>query len=201
MKRIVLFCLAQLFLTTAFASDTNILVAYFSMPERAGTDAVAGASRVVSNSKVFGNTQWVAERIVEATGGDSFLIETVQSYPAEHDDLVDQGDAEKRRNARPTLSGKISNLDQYDVIFIGYPVWWADLPMPLYSFLESYDLRGKTIIPFSTHGGSGFADTIAAISGMEPRAKVLKNGLTVSRTAIMRSGDDIKAWVRGLNLD
>lgn len=177
-------------------SGSRVLVAYFTMPESAGVDAVAGASRVVANGKVYGNTRWVADRILEATGGVRFEIETVQKYPGRHDALVKRGEDEKKRNARPKLAARIENLDAYDVVFIGYPIWWADLPMPLYSFFDEYDFSGKTIIPFSTHGGSGFADTIATIAALEPKAAVVRNGFTVSRNTVSRSGGDVEAWIK-----
>ena len=212
MKRMMTVCLAQLMLFSLAAADTNqagrsgaksvsdskVLVAYFTMPESAGVDAVAGASRVVANGKVYGNTQWVADRILEATGGVRFAIETVQKYPGQHAALVKRGEDEKKRNARPKLASRIENLDAYDVVFIGYPIWWAELPMPLYSFFEEYDFAGKTIIPFSVHGGSGFADTIATIAALEPKAAVVKNGFTVSRDTVSKAGRDIGAWLRGL---
>ncbi len=212
MKRILALCLTQLMLFSLAAADANqagrsstksasgsgVLVAYFSMPESAGVDALAGASRVVSKGKVYGNTQWVADRIQEATDGVRFEIETVQKYPGRHDALVKRGEDEKKRNARPKLATSIDNLYAYDVIFIGYPIWWADLPMPLYSFFDEYDFTGKTIIPFSTHGGSGFADTIAAIAALEPKATVEKNGFTGSRNTVLRSGNDVAAWVESV---
>lgn len=172
------------------------LIVYFSMPETDGVDAVAGASRLVSHGKLYGNTQWVADRIQEATGGVQVRIETVQKYPGKHAALVAQGEDEKKKNARPELSTRITDLDAYDVIFLGYPIWWADLPMPLYSFLEAYDLKGKTIVPFSTHGGSAFSGTIETIASLEPKAKVVKNGFTVSRNGVLRSGGDVSAWIR-----
>lgn len=203
MKRmlIVSFSLFMLLTSAAYGADkaaARILVAYFTVPESAGTDAVAGASRVVGNGKVYGNTEWVADRILEATGGVRFAIETVQKYPGQHDALVKRGDDEKKKNARPKLASRIGGLDGYDVIFIGYPIWWADLPMPLYSFFEEYDFSGKTIIPFSTHGGSGFADTIATIAALEPKATVLRNGFTVSRNSVSKAGNDIAAWLRAV---
>lgn len=179
---------------------SRILIAYFSIPETDGVDAVAGASRLVSKGKVFGNTQWVADRIQEETGGVEIRIETVQKYPGKHAALVDQGAAEKKNNSRPKLGTKIHNITDFDVIFIGYPIWWADLPMPLYTFLTENDFSGKTIIPFSTHGGSGFADTIQTIASLVPNAKIVRNGLTVSRNSVKNSSDEIADWVRSMKL-
>lgn len=164
-------------------SESKILIAYFSLPENAdtsGVDAVAGASIVLNNEKVLGNTEYMAYAIQEAVGGDLFRIETVQQYLLEHEPLVEMADEEQNSNARPELLNRVENMEQYDTIFLGYPNWWGDMPMPLYTFLEEYDLSGKTIIPFSSHGGSGFSRTESTIAQMQPNASVSENGLTVS---------------------
>ncbi|MDO4338768.1 MAG: flavodoxin [Eubacteriales bacterium] len=149
---------------TAEAGSGNILIAYFSVMETDGVDTVAGASRVAVAGEVLGNNQYIAQIIQRETGGDLFSIETVQEYPTTHDPLLEFAYNEKADNARPELATQIENSDSYDVIFLGYPSWNADLPMPLYTFLEEYDFSGKTIIPFTTHGGSGFSRTVQTIS-------------------------------------
>lgn len=177
---------------------TRILIAYFSVPETSGVDAVAQASRVVENGQVMGNVEFIASTIREETGGDIFAIETVQTYPGEHQALLDFAAAEMAANARPALSTSIDNLDDYDVIFLGYPIWNADLPMPLYTFLDAYDLSGKTVIPFTAHGGSGFAGTISTIAAQEPGAQVERSGFSVSRNSVSAAKGDIVDWVREL---
>ena len=155
--------------------DQRRVFVYFSMPEDiniSGVDAVAGASVVVRDGEKLGNTQYVAQLIQETIGGDLFRIETVQQYPLDHDPLVDQASDEKAERARPELSTHIDNLEQYDTVLLGYPNWWGDLPMPLYSFLEWYDLNGKTVIPFVTHGGSRASRTIETISQLQPDASI-----------------------------
>ena len=89
-------------------------------------------------------------------------------------------------------------MADYDVIFLGYPNWWGDMPMIIYSFLEQYDLSGKTVIPFNTHGGSGFSSTISTIRQLEPQANVL-NGLSISRNDIQDAEQEIVTWVKGLD--
>lgn len=143
-------------------------MAYFSVMEIDGTDTVGGASRVAVDGEVMGNNEYVAKLIRQETGGDLFSIETVQDYPTIHEPLLDFAYNEKAENARPELASQIENPDQYDIIFLGYPNWNADLPMPLYTFLEEYDFSGKTIIPFNTHGGSGFSRTISTIESLQP---------------------------------
>lgn len=180
------------------ASDTKILIAYFTVPETSGVDAVAQASRVVENGEVVGNVEFIANTIQEETGGDIFAIKTVQTYPGEHQALLDFAAAEMRANARPELSTSISNLNDYDVIFLGYPIWNADLPMPVYTFLDTYDLSGKIVIPFTAHGGSGFAGTISTVAAQEPGAQVERNGFSVSRNSVSAAKGDIVDWVREL---
>ncbi|BCA85927.1 flavodoxin [Enterococcus saigonensis] len=178
----------------------NVLVAYFSVPETAGVDAVSRASRVVEDGEVIGNTQFVAQTIQQETNGDIFRIETVQEYPGDHDELVDFGENELAEEARPELSSQIENLDKYDTIFLGYPIWAGDLPMPLYTLLESTDFTDKTIIPFSTHGGSGFSNTIDILEQLQPNATIIKDGITISRDSVPDSRDEIVNWVSNLSL-
>lgn len=178
--------------------DGQILIAYFSVPETDGVDTVASASRVAVDGGVVGNTQFVANVIEEVTGGDLWRIETVQTYPGTHEPLLEFAYNELMEGARPELSGELENLDAYDVVFLGYPNWNAELPMPLYTFLEKYDLSGKTIIPFNTHGGSQFSHTIQTIAQLQPNAEVVTNGFTVSRNAVGNSKGDIVAWLSKL---
>lgn len=187
-------------LDTAEAGNGNILVAYFSVMETDGVDTVAGASRVAVDGEVLGNNEYIAQIIQRETGGNLFAIETVQDYPTTHDPLLEFAYNEKADNARPELATQIENPDSYDVIFLGYPNWNADLPMPLYTFLEEYDFSGKTIIPFTTHGGSGFSRTIQTISELQPNATVISDGLSISRNSVSGAESDVVDWVNSLNL-
>ncbi len=135
-----------------------------------------------------------------ADRGDLFAIETVQEYPGSHDALLEFAYNELTDNARPELASQIENLDNYDTIFLGYPNWNADLPMPLYTFLEEYDFSGKTIIPFTTHGGSGFSGTIDTIQELQPDAQVVQDGLLISRNSVPQAQSDVADWVSGLGL-
>lgn len=185
---------------SAETGGSNILIAYFSVMETDGVDTVAGASRVAANGEALGNNQYIAQIIQRETGGDLFRIETVQEYPTTHDSLLDFAYEEKAEDARPELASQIENLDSYDVIFLGFPNWNADLPMPLYTFLEAYDFSGKTIIPFTTHGGSGFSRTIQTISELQPGAEVLSDGLSISRNSVSGAESEVIDWVNGLDL-
>ena len=182
------------------AAEGNDLIAYFSVPETDGVDAVAGASRVVVNGEVLGNSQYIAQLIQQEVGGDLFRIETVQEYPGSHDPLLEFAYNERAEDARPELSTQIENLDSYDTIFLGYPNWNSDLPMPLYTFLGEYDFSGKTIIPFTVHGGSGFSRTIQTIQELQPGADVVEDGLSISRNQVTDAQSDVAEWTASLNL-
>lgn len=144
-----------------------MLVAYFSL---------AGEQYGVGEIEE-GNTSIIAHMIAEQTGADLFEIEAVDPYPTTYDELLDVSRAEMEENARPEIAETVENMDDYDTIFIGYPNWWGDMPMIVYGFLESYDLSGKTIVPFCTHGGSG-------LSGTERTIEELTGGTMVDGFAI-----------------
>lgn len=186
--------------TAEVLGNSKILIAYFGVPETDGTDTEAGASRVAVDGEVLGNNEYIAQMIQQETGGDLFAIETVQKYPGTHEELLEFAYEEMQEGARPELATQIENLDSYDTIFLGFPNWNADLPMPLYTLLEEYDFSGKTIIPFTTHGGSGFSSTIRTIESLQPDAEVVEDGLSVSRNSVDGAKNDVIDWVTGLNL-
>lgn len=185
-------------------TNSRILIAYFSVPEDVdtdGVDAVSGASIVVKDNEVMGNTEYVAKTIQKTIGGDLFRIETVDKYPLDHETLVNQAADEQDDSARPELAAHIENLERYDTIILGFPNWWGDLPMPVYSFLEEYDFGAKTIIPFVTHGGSGFSDTCDTISRLQPGAFVSENTLSLSRNDVADSEEEVRQWAESLGLN
>lgn len=145
-----------------------------------------------------GNTETVANYIHEEIGGDIVKLETVQTYPEDYDELVDYAREEQRDNARPELETAIENIEQYDTIFLGYPNWWGDMPMPIYSFLDRYDLSNKTIAPFITHGGSGLSGTPANIANEEPDA-VVTEGLAINGDDVDDCQDEVNEWLNELN--
>ena len=183
------------------SESSNVLIAYFSVPEDVdteGIDANAGASIVVRDGQVMGNLEYMANVIQQTIGGDLFRIETVEEYPLDHEPLVDQAAEEQDEEARPELSTQIETPDQYDTILLGYPNWWGDMPMALYTFLEEYDFSGKTIIPFTAHGGSGFSDTVDTIAELQPDAEVSDEGLSISRNDVAEAQEEISSWAQGL---
>lgn len=180
---------------------SNMLVAYFTYAENADlpedVDASSSASIQTWNDEMTGNTGVVAHMISEATGADLFSIQTVEKYPDSYDATVDQGQEEQSEDARPELATHIENLDSYDTIFLGFPNWWGDMPMAMYSFLDEYDLSGKTIVPFVTSGGSGFSGSISEIESMESGADV-QEGLDLSDSGAMDAQNDVNEWLEGL---
>ncbi|MDD4274845.1 MAG: flavodoxin [Desulfobacter postgatei] len=209
-KNIALFIVASLAVifgdTTSEAQsrkeeNSPILVVYFSMPETTKTENMTREednSVVVIDGKVLGNTQYVAKVIEEYTGGDIYRIEPENPYSVDHRTLVDLAADEQRKNVRPKLKTAVTNLEQYDTIFVGYPNWWGDMPMILYTFFDNHDLSGKRIIPFNTHGGSGFSDTINTITKLEPKARVEKTGYSVSRNSVHKAKPVIISWLKQL---
>ena len=181
---------------TSAPSHTNgkNLVVYFSMPDNVDD------STVVIDGETLGNTQYMAYVIQETVGADIFRIEPETPYPTDHDTLVDLAKEEQNDNARPKIKDTIENFDTYENIFVGYPNWWSDMPMILYSFFDEYDFSGKTIIPFNTHGGSGFSGTISTIKELEPNAGVL-DGKSISRNDIQDAEQEIIDWVKSLGFE
>ena len=179
----------------------NILVAYFSYAENAALpediDASASASIQLWNDRLTGNTGVVADMIAEATGAERFSIRTVEKYPDSYDATLDRAQEEQSTDARPELAELPENLDSYDVVFLGFPNWWGDMPMALYRFLEEVDLSGKTIIPFVTSGGSGFSGTRGTIEEMEPDAAV-EEGLALRDSDAAEAREQIIQWLSDL---
>lgn len=163
---------------TETTGDSNILVAYFSWS---------------------GNTEAMANLIAEQTGGTLFEIAPATPYTDDYDALLDIAQQEQADNARPELAATVENWDSYDVVLVGYPDWWSDAPMVIYSFLESYDWTGKTLVPFCTSGGSGFGRSLDRLPDSAPGATILE-GLHVSGSSAADSGEEVAEWIAGLGL-
>ena len=184
-------------------SEPRILVAYLS---RAGENYNVGVVKEGSASAAYagdiekGNTAILAEAIAEATGGDLFAITTVTPYPDDYATMLQVAQEEIDTNARPELAGTVENMDDYDIIFIGYPIWHGRMPQAIYTFLESYDLTGKTIIPFNTHEGSGQGGTQRTVESLCAGATVL-NGLAIQGKTAQNNRDaaqkSVNDWLDG----
>ena len=144
----------------ASPSGSKILVAYFSL---AGEQYEVG---VIEK----GNTEIVAEMIAEATGADTYKIESTTEYPTTYDGLLDVSRQEE--SDPPEIAGTLPDLAEYDTIFLGYPIWWGDVPTIIRVFLQSGDFSGKTIVPFCTHGGSALSGTDQTIGELCPNATI-----------------------------
>ena len=180
-------------LTPATNEQNRALVVYFSMPDNVDD------STVNVGGQTLGNNQYFAQVIQEATGADVFRIEAQTPYPTDHAALVSQASEEQRTNARPAIKGRIADFSDYDTVFVGYPIWWSDMPQIMYTFFDTYDFSGKTLIPFGTHGGSGWAGTPEKIAQLEPNATML-TGLSISRDDIENARNQIINWVNGLGI-
>lgn len=161
----------------------KILIAYFS---RADENYGVG---VIEK----GNTQIIAEMIADETGGDLFHIERDTPYPANYDECTNEAKSEQNSNARPALKEDI-DIAEYDVIFLGYPNWWGDMPMPVYTFLEAHGFSGKTVIPFCTHAGSGLSSTECSIQNTT--GATLLDGLAIYGTTAQNEQDEARKSVR-----
>ena len=164
------------------------LVVFYS---RAGENYFGGQYRFVE----VGNTEKVAQMIGDATGAELFKIEQKEPYSPNYKRCIDQAMADKRANARPELVELPENLDDYDEIYLGYPNYWGDLPMAVYSFLEAFDWTGKTIHPFCTHEGSGLSGTERNIARTCKGARVTE-GLAIYGSRVDRSEETILHWLR-----
>ena len=176
----------------------KILVVYFTAAENSGVDAVSSASVVTVDGEAKGVSQAVAEMIANETGADIFSIRTSTVYPADMGELIEYADQEQDDDARPELTSQIENLDDYATVFIGFPIWWYDMPQVMYSFFDEYDFSGKTIIPFTVHNGSRLSGTPAKIAELEPDATVISDGFTVSMQNAANAAGDVADWLRGL---
>lgn len=180
------------------SEGSKVLIAYFTADENTEADAVSSASVVTVEGEDKGCLRALADMIAEDTDGELFSIQTSEKYSGDRDEVIDAASDEKDEKARPELSSHIENLQDYDIIFVGYPNWWYDMPMAMYSFFDEYDFSGKTIIPFNSHNGSRFSDTINTIKELEPDANVIENGFTVSERSVKDASGDVSDWLSGL---
>lgn len=176
---------------TMMASDVSakdsgrVLIAYFS---RAGENYNVGHLKV-------GNTAVMAGYIHEQLpGSDIFEIEPVVPYPDKYDECTAVAKKEQSENARPAVKTHIADVNKYDVIYIGYPIWWGTMPQIMLTFLDEYNLSGKTIIPFCTNEGSGFGRSVNDLKKACPNSKFL-DGLAVRGSNVKKAQKEVNAWI------
>lgn len=173
-------------------TGSKSLIAYYS---RKGNNYVGGS---IVNLPV-GNTEVIAGKIQALTGGDLFQIQTVKPYPDDYTKTTRVAQDELSQNARPELTETVSDMGDFDVIYLGYPNWWGTMPMAVFTFLESYDFAGKTIVPFCTHEGSGIGSSERDIKKLCPDAKLL-SGLAIRGGSVSKADKDLANWLTKLGL-
>ena len=146
-----------------------------------------------------GNTRGIARQIHQKTGGDMFEIEPVPPYSRDYSTCLDEALRDQRARERPALRNRVGNIGQYDVIFLGYPNWWATIPMPIASFLEGHDFAGKTIAPFCSHGGGRLGQSVTDIAKLSPQSRILE-ALSVHYSGGSSLPGDIDAWLRKIGM-
>lgn len=164
--------------TSTTGDSSSVLIAYFSWS---------------------GNTEQVAQIIQQETGGDLFEITPATPYTDDYNELLDIAQQEQSDNARPELAGQVENWEQYDTIFVGYPNWWSDAPMAVYTFLESYDWDGKTLIPFNTSASGGFGRSLPGLEESAPGAAILE-GISFTKRTLGDAQSEVTTWLDELGL-
>lgn len=159
-----------------------------------GTEKSAGKV-LIAYFSWGGNTRGIAEEIQAQTGADLFEITLENPYSSSYNTVLDQSQHDQNIQARPEITEHIDNMEEYDTILIGYPNWWASIPMPIASFLEEYDLSGKTIIPFCSHGGGRFGQSLTAIAKLAPDS-AMGEGLSVHYSGGSSLSSDVEEWLR-----
>ncbi len=183
---------------------SRILIAYFTWadntvvedPSAVDVDATTSASVLAP-----GNAAKIAAWIQQEVGGDLFSIVVAEPYSSDYDECLDRAADEKADHARPALVNHVDGMENYDIVFLGFPNWWYTLPMAVLSFVEEYDFSGKTIVPFCTHGTGGLAGTIQELTAALPDDVTILDPIGVYRPEVDSSRPAVQEWVAGLDLD
>ena len=185
MRQIFLIIFALIFSGTALANEPV---------QQSGTgEYFSGKKVMVAYFSWGGTTRRMAQEIQRVTGGDLFEIEPVNPYPTSYTPCTEVALEEKNNNARPEIKNRVENWNEYDVVFIGCPVWWWTTPMIIHTFAESYDFGGKTVVPFCTYAATYRDETLQAIVDMTPAANHLEGLGTTGSTS------GVQAWIERIN--
>lgn len=183
--------------------QSNVLIAYFS---RFGNtdypddiDASTSASVVLDGDKRYGTTEYMAGLIRQSVGGEPHLIETKEFYSGDFDEVREKNHDEMEENYLPPLKESDLDISKYDTVFIGYPVWATDVPQAVLSFLEEYDLSGKTVIPFCTHDGYGAGSSYETVEKASHAGKCL-DGLAVEAEDVPSAQDTVVNWLESIGI-
>ena len=174
------------------STPPTVLVAYFS---RAGENYFNGGRRDLA----FGNTEVLAELITELITADVYRIEAADAYSADYDPTVERNLDEQHADARPAIAHPLASIDSYDIILLGNPIWNMEPPMIMRTFLEAYDLTGKTIHPFVTHAMSGLGTTVQDYTDACPGATI-GPGLAVRGELVDQARPAVEAWLARIGL-
>lgn len=180
-------------------NDSSIPSEESSNPNDSSTPTETGAKSLVVYFSWSGNTENVAKSIQTQTDADIFEIVPATPYSDDYDTVVDLAQEEQRNNARPAISNSIESIEQYDVIYVGFPNWWGDMPMILYTFFDTYDLSGKTVALFCTSGGSGLSGTVNEVKTLEPNATVTE-GLHIGSGSSSNPDSAVSEWLNDIGL-
>lgn len=184
--------------------NNNILIAYFTWadntavedPSSVDVDATTSASVLAP-----GNAAKLAFWIQQEVGGNLHSIVVEEPYSSDYDECLDRAADEKAENARPALASHVDNMEDYDIVFLGFPNWWYTLPMPVLTFVEEYDWSGKTVVPFVTHGTGGLSGTIRDLTAALPEDVTILDPIGVYRPEVDDSQPAVQAWIAGLDLE
>ena len=184
--------------------NSNILIAYFTWadntvvedPSSVDVDATTSASVLAP-----GNAAKLASWIQQEVGGDLHSIVVEEPYSSDYDQCLDRAADEKAENARPALASHVDNMEDYDIVFLGFPNWWYTLPMPVLTFVEEYDWSGKTVVPFVTHGTGGLSGTIRDLTAALPEDVTILEPIGVYRPEVDASQSAVQEWIAGLDLE
>ena len=166
----------------------KVLIVFFSH---------AGENYNVGNIKV-GNTKLVADEIQKVTGGDEFEIVADKNYDLPYNELINVAKEETEKGEKPSFKGEIKDIDDYDTVFIGGPIWWGTYPRVMFTFFDKYDLNGKTIIPFSTHEGSGLGSVVEDLKTLYPNA-TFKEAFCIYGTETRKDLSKVDKWLKRLD--
>ena len=183
--------------TDSGTATGKTLVVYFSHQVPYEVDGVTGASYAPVDTGYASSTEYFATYIQKQTGADLFRITFVEGhYPATYEPLAEAAKQEHDNHVLPKLMSHIDNMDDYSTIIIGYPIWWYDMPMPVYSFFEEYDLSRKRIAVFTTHLGSGLSGTIPMVKRLEPEADVVEEGFSCNGNQVTGKEEEVNGWLK-----
>jgi flavodoxin len=146
-----------------------------------------------------GNTREIANQIHKSVGGDIFEIQAAEPYPQDYEAVKKKAMQEQVSGYKPALKTKVKNIKSYDLIFIGYPIWWGTIPAPVRTFLSEYDLSGKTIVPFCTHEGSGLGRSVSDISKLCPKSTLL-DGVAIRGRDVKTAQNIVSEWLQKIGI-